>query len=134
MAEVEQADVFVGVAAVADYRPEQIASEKIKKHDDAMQMKLVRNPDIISAVAELEKRPLVVGFAAETENLIGNAEHKLSKKRLDLLFANDAASTFNSDSIAVTAVSKTGNEAIEPGSKSAVARAMLAMIAEQLKA
>ncbi len=134
MAEVEQADVFVGVAAVADYRPEQIASEKIKKHDDAMQMKLVRNPDIISAVAELEKRPLVVGFAAETENLIGNAEHKLSKKRLDLLFANDAASTFNSDSIAVTAVSKTGNEDIEPGSKSAVARAMLAMIAEQLKA
>lgn len=134
MAEVDQADVFVGVAAVADYRPEQIAGEKIKKHDDAMQIKLVRNPDIISAVAELDKRPLVVGFAAETENLIANAENKLSKKRLDLLFANDAASTFNSDSIAVTAVSKSGNEAIEPGSKSAVARAMLAMIAEQLKA
>ncbi|MCI5106036.1 MAG: bifunctional phosphopantothenoylcysteine decarboxylase/phosphopantothenate--cysteine ligase CoaBC [Pseudomonadales bacterium] len=134
MAEVDQADVFVGVAAVADYRPEQIASEKIKKHDDAMQIKLVRNPDIISAVAELDKRPLVVGFAAETENLIANAENKLSKKRLDLLFANDAASTFNSDSIAVTAVSKSGNNAIEPGSKSAVARAMLAMIAEQLKA
>lgn len=129
---VDQADVFIGVAAVADYRPAEVASDKIKKQAGEMQLKLVRNPDIISEVAGLARRLLVVGFAAETENLVTNGEDKLKRKNLDLLFANDAEATFNSDSIAVTAISRQGNKVIKPGSKTAVARQMLAMIAASI--
>ena len=63
----EHADVFVGVAAVADYRPATIAEQKIKKSKDHMSIELVKNPDILTAVAALKDRPFVVGFAAETE-------------------------------------------------------------------
>lgn len=129
---VGSADVFIGVAAVADYRPEQVAPEKIKKHDEVMQLRLVRNPDIIRAVANHTPRPLVVGFAAETENLHKNGEQKLHDKKLDLLFANDATTTFNSDSVAVTAISAQGQVDLQPGSKTAVARKMIELIAETL--
>lgn len=133
MEQVVDADVFIGVAAVADYRPKAIADEKIKKHDDVMQIELVKNPDIISDVANLAQRPLVVGFAAETENVIANGRSKLEKKKLDLLFANHATSTFNSDSIAVTAISQGSEQEFARGSKQAVARDMLLLISDALQ-
>lgn len=129
---IEKADVFIGVAAVADYRPEKVAIAKIKKHEDALDLKLVKNPDIIREVAQLNPRPLVVGFAAETESIVENGEKKLSDKKLDLLFANDATATFNSDSIAVTAISEQGQLALTPGSKTTVARKMVELIANRL--
>lgn len=132
MEQVIDADVFIGVAAVADYRPESIASDKIKKTSETLQLTLVKNPDIIREVAQLEQRPLVVGFAAETENIVANGEQKLAAKNLDLLFANDATATFNSDVIAVTAISAQGNDTIKAGSKTTVARLMLERIAAQL--
>lgn len=133
MEHVSGADVFIGVAAVADYRPESVAGEKIKKTADTLQLTLVKNPDIIREVAQLEQRPLVVGFAAETENIVANGEQKLAAKKLDLLFANDAEATFNSDAIAVTAITAQGSDAIKPGSKNTVARLMLERIAKLLE-
>ena len=97
-----------------------------------MQLKLVKNPDIINAVADLEKRPLVVGFAAETSNIAENGREKLLKKKLDLLFANNAIDSFNSDSISVTAISTDTESELPAGNKHVVARNMLQLIADRL--
>jgi len=133
MKEIVNADIFIGVAAVADYRPAEVSEEKIKKHDAEMHIRLVKNPDIISEVASLEQRPFVIGFAAETENLEANAKEKLRAKNLDMLFANHATSTFNSDNVAATAVTQQGVSEIPEGSKQQVAREMLSMIASAFK-
>ena len=132
LAAIADADVFIGVAAVADYRPQQIANDKIKKDADQIQLTLVKNPDIIREIAKLASRPLVVGFAAETSNIVANGEKKLANKGLDLLFANDASETFNSDTIAVTAISATASVELAPGNKHVVARNMLQLISDQL--
>lgn len=132
MENIASVDVFVGVAAVADYRPEKIAIAKIKKHEDALELRLVKNPDIIREVAQRNPRPFVVGFAAETESIVENGQKKLEDKMLDLLFANEATGTFNSDSIAVTAISASGQVALTPGSKTSLARRMVELIAHQI--
>ncbi len=86
--------IFIGCAAVADYRVEQIAEQKIKKtgDNDEITLKLVKNPDIIATVAHLaQNRPFVVGFAAETQNVADYAKDKLQRKNLDLICANDVS-------------------------------------------
>lgn len=133
MARIADADVFIGVAAVADYRPAHAVIDKIKKRADTMQLELVKNPDIIQEVANLPKRPFVVGFAAETSDIVANGRSKLKQKKLDLLFSNDATATFNSDSIAVTALSADKETELTPGNKHAVARTMLQLIASRLR-
>ncbi len=86
---VPGADGFVGVAAVADYRPEQVADHKIKKSREALELRLVPNVDILAQVANLDQRPaLVMGFAAETRDLEAAARAKLRDKNLDLIAAN----------------------------------------------
>ena len=75
----EPCDIFIGVAAVADYRPQQIASNKIKKTRASMQLELVKNPDILATIAAQQAKPFCVGFAAETENLKRNALAKLTQ-------------------------------------------------------
>lgn len=125
-------DVFIGVAAVADYRPAQIEELKIKKSDEQMQLTLIKNPDIISEVAQLEKKPFVVGFAAETNDIISNGKDKLKSKGLDMLFANNATETFNSDSIAVTALTEASETELKEGNKNVVARNILQLIATAL--
>ena len=132
LAQIEAADVFIGVAAVADYRPKISALEKIKKSTEEIQLTLVKNPDIIREVARLNPRPVVVGFAAETNDILENARQKLQKKNLDLLFANNATETFNSESISVTAISPTGEMEIPTANKNVVARRILQLIAETL--
>ncbi|MDP1932609.1 MAG: bifunctional phosphopantothenoylcysteine decarboxylase/phosphopantothenate--cysteine ligase CoaBC [Gammaproteobacteria bacterium] len=131
---VRDCDIFVGVAAVADYRLEQVATQKIKKSADSLVLNLVRNPDIISTIAALEKRPFTVGFAAETDNMEDFGVEKLQRKKLDLLFANDAGATLGSDSIAAIALWPTGRAELGPASKRAVAVQMLAIIKERLDA
>jgi len=135
--QLAEVDVFIGVAAVADYRPEKFEVEKIKKSDaanasDLMQLSLVRTPDIIGQVASLNPRPYVVGFAAETNNIKENGRSKLEKKNLDLLFANNATETFNSDNIAVTAISAQTEIEWAAANKNVVARKMLALIRKEL--
>lgn len=88
MREITTCDVFIAAAAVADYRPKNISARKIKKHAAAISLELQRNPDILVEVANLTNRPFVVGFAAETENLVENAESKLKSKNLDMIIAN----------------------------------------------
>lgn len=133
MENIDSADVFIGVAAVADYRAADIAPEKIKKNESEMHLTLVKNPDIISEVAALPNRPLVVGFAAETENIVAHGKDKLTRKNLDLLFANHATKTFGSDSVAVTAISADSSEELPEARKEVVARNMLLRISELLK-
>ncbi len=132
MDQIADADAFIGVAAVADYRPAGIARGKIKKDDASMTIELLRNPDIISEVAGLAERPLVVGFAAETGDVAANGREKRKRKNLDLLFANHATETFNSDEVAATAISADGEIEIPRARKEAVARKMLELIATRL--
>lgn len=111
---VKSADIFIGCAAVADFRAETISPVKIKKSDDAdtLTIKLVKNPDIVATVGKLESnRPFTVGFAAETNNLHDFARAKLQKKHLDLIVLNDVSNKeigFNSDENEVTVFDKDG--------------------------
>lgn len=105
-------DIFIASAAVADYRPEMIAPQKLKKDptsSDGLFLQLVRNPDILATIASRPDRPFSVGFAAETENLLEYASRKLQAKNLDLIVANDVANPtigFNSDDNAITVIDR----------------------------
>lgn len=125
---VTQCDIFVGVAAVADYRPASFAEQKIKKSADTIELVLIKNSDIISTMANHDNRPFTVGFAAETEAIEDFGLDKLKRKNLDLLFANDARATFGSDSIEATALWADGSLTLGPANKRMVARQMLELI------
>ncbi|ARN74172.1 bifunctional phosphopantothenoylcysteine decarboxylase/phosphopantothenate--cysteine ligase CoaBC [Oceanicoccus sagamiensis] len=129
-------DMFIGAAAVADYRPAQIVEQKIKKSADSMSIELVRNPDIIAAVASHPQRPFTIGFAAETQDVISYAKGKLAKKKLDLIIANDVSDSeigFNSDNNAVTVIWNGGEKAMALASKQQLSRCLLSEIAEKYK-
>jgi phosphopantothenoylcysteine decarboxylase/phosphopantothenate--cysteine ligase len=128
----EPGEIFIAVAAVADYRPAQVAASKIKKQADTLTLELVRNPDILATVAQLKPKPFCVGFAAETDNLADYARSKLRDKQLDMIFANDATTTFGADEASVTAYwEKAGHikEAqFERAGKMLIAREILTLI------
>jgi phosphopantothenoylcysteine decarboxylase/phosphopantothenate--cysteine ligase len=131
--EAQPCDVFVGVAAVADYRAAAPATQKIKKEADELTLPLVRNPDILAAMSARQPRPFCAGFAAETENLAANAQGKLAAKKLDLIFANDASTTFGQDEATVTAYWSGGEQLFPRGSKEQLARQMIALIAARMQ-
>ncbi|MEW6989738.1 bifunctional phosphopantothenoylcysteine decarboxylase/phosphopantothenate--cysteine ligase CoaBC [Colwelliaceae bacterium 6441] len=131
------ANVFVACAAVADYRVEDIADQKIKKTDDnhKMQINLVKNPDIVADVAGLKDKPFTVGFAAETQDVEQYALAKLTRKNLDLIAANNVAISgqgFNSDKNALTVFTANAKHEIPLENKSGVAMQLVSIIAEQL--
>jgi phosphopantothenoylcysteine decarboxylase/phosphopantothenate--cysteine ligase len=130
------ADIFIGAAAVADYRPVMVSDQKIKKgEEEVMEILLTKNPDIIATVATLEPRPFMVGFAAETQNVIAYARSKLERKGLDLVIANDVSQSdigFNSDHNEVVVVGAGGEIAMPRASKAALAENLIALIAEQI--
>jgi phosphopantothenoylcysteine decarboxylase / phosphopantothenate---cysteine ligase len=98
-------DIFIATAAVADYRAEQIAEQKIKKQGDSLTLNLVKNPDIVAKIAKNDKRPFMVGFAAETERMEEYARGKLETKQLDMIACNDVSRNdigFASDENAMT--------------------------------
>jgi phosphopantothenoylcysteine decarboxylase/phosphopantothenate--cysteine ligase len=109
------ASVFIGAAAIADYRPVQRAEQKIKKSNDSITLTLERTPDVLSQVAASRTNGmLVIGFAAETENVLDNAREKLRAKKLDAIVANDVTrqdSGFDSSTNAITII--TGNKTVE---------------------
>lgn len=86
--EINDCDIFIGAAAVSDYRPIVSHTQKIKKDQSRISLELERNPDILALVSTLTSRPFIVGFAAETENLVENARKKLKSKNLDMIVAN----------------------------------------------
>ncbi|MCB1874511.1 MAG: bifunctional phosphopantothenoylcysteine decarboxylase/phosphopantothenate--cysteine ligase CoaBC [Chromatiales bacterium] len=88
MKQVDQADIFIAVAAVADYRIAAPATNKIKKNQASLSLEMVRNPDILAEVSAMDRRPFCVGFAAETEDVEAYAKDKLKRKNLDLIAAN----------------------------------------------
>jgi phosphopantothenoylcysteine decarboxylase/phosphopantothenate--cysteine ligase len=133
MDNISGTNVFIGVAAVADYRPKQLAHEKIKKDDEGLTLSLIKSPDIISEVAKLSKGPFTVGFAAETNSIIENGKQKLLSKKLDLLFANNATESFNSDSISLTAITSENEFEIATANKNVVAQEILKLISERIK-
>lgn len=107
---LKYADIFIGAAAVSDYRPVTISKNKIKKKDigsDILTLKLIKNPDIIKYVSEHKEKKVVVGFALETKNLISYAKTKLKEKNLDMIVANPA-STISSKNSAPTLIFKNG--------------------------
>jgi phosphopantothenoylcysteine decarboxylase / phosphopantothenate---cysteine ligase len=116
----ETCDIFIAVAAVADYRPQQIASNKIKKTRESIQLELVENPDILATIAAQKPKPFCVGFAAETENLKRNALAKLTNKNIDLVIANHATNTFNNDEASVNAYWHKGEKVLTPDGKKKV--------------
>lgn len=135
MAQVEDHDIFIGVAAVADYRPDATRDQKIKKTEgnNALHLDLVENPDIIAAVAARPRTPIVVGFAAETESPVAHARDKLARKGLDLIIVNDVSDTtigFDSDDNEVTLVGREGEETVPRADKSTVSRIIIDRIAD----
>lgn len=123
----ENADCVIMAAAVADYRIKEIASQKIKKTcDDEISLTLVKNPDILKEISSHKTRQIVVGFCAESENLIENAKEKIEKKGCDYLIANDISRKdigFSSDYNEVTILDKNGNmKKLERADKMTIAR------------
>ncbi len=104
-------DMIIKAAAVSDYRPEKTSAQKIKKSDDAFSIKLTKNPDILSELGKLKAKAgfILIGFAAETENIVNNAQDKLLKKNLDLIVVNDVTakdSGFDTDTNQVAIISR----------------------------
>lgn len=131
------ADVFIASAAVADYRLAHVAKQKIKKSGETLTLELVRNPDIVQTVANLSTaRPFVVGFAAETNDMLAYASDKLQRKKLDMIIANNVAEQgigFNSDDNAVTVINQQGIlDEITRCSKVALAQRLMLLIAQQI--
>jgi phosphopantothenoylcysteine decarboxylase/phosphopantothenate--cysteine ligase len=130
-------DIFISAAAVADYRVQNIAAQKIKKNSDALTLALTRNPDILSEAAISGKFSFVVGFAAETENLASNAKEKLQRKQLDMIIANDVSQSdrgFDVDTNQVSVIWSSGQMEIPLMPKSALARKLIEIIAERYHA
>lgn len=120
--------IFIGCAAVADYRIAEVATQKIKKSGDEISLKLIKNPDIIADVGHLtENRPFTVGFAAETENLAQYAKDKLQRKNLDLICANDVSDgqVFNAEQNALHLFWRNGDKRLPLSDKLELAQALV---------
>lgn len=137
MHHIKGADVYIGTAAVSDYSPAHINESKIKKDGSnaAMVLELKENQDILKSVSELEERPYVVGFAAETDNLIENAEKKLNNKNLDLIVANDVSDKeigFDSDENEVTLITHEEKQLIQKQNKRKISKNIIEFISGRI--
>lgn len=122
-------DIIIMTAAVADYRPKDVSSQKIKKVEGDLALELTRNPDILYEVGKVKDKQVLIGFAAETEKVLEHAEAKLRKKNLDMIVANDVTvkgAGFGSDTNVVTFITADGEQtAYEQMGKADVAKAIL---------
>lgn len=129
MEDASRQHIFIGTAAVADYRAADVSAEKIKKQGDEITIRMIKNPDIVAGVAAMpESRPYVVGFAAETQNVEEYAQQKRVRKNLDLICANDvskAGQGFNSDSNALHLYWQEGDKALPLTDKSLLGHQLL---------
>ncbi len=130
---VGEADIFIGVAAVSDYRSENIEAEKIKKSGDGLSLDLVQSRDILASVAALEERPFTVGFAAETEKLREHALAKMKRKRLDMIVANLVGrdKAFQSDRNAVEVFWPGDMQSLPEADKRSLARGIVELIVQR---
>lgn len=132
-----KSDIFIGCAAVADYRAATIAEQKVKKSTDEITLTLIKNPDIIADVAALtQSRPYTVGFAAETQQVADYAKGKLRNKKLDMICANDVSKAnqgFNSDFNALTLYTCDNSTTLPHSSKSELALTVMQSIANAIE-
>jgi phosphopantothenoylcysteine decarboxylase/phosphopantothenate--cysteine ligase len=135
MSHVDSCDIFLGVAAVADYYCTTMSSQKIAKTADTLTLTFARNPDILGAVAALKKRPYTIGFAAETENLVTHAEAKLRNKKLDMIIANEVGEKtgFDQDDNAVVVITHNQKKEFAMMPKQKLARELIALISKEVK-
>ena len=134
--EFKNANYIIMAAAVADYRVKNYSEQKMKKtSDDTLSLELVKNPDILKGLCEKKTSQIVVGFCAESENLLQNAKEKIQKKGCDFLVANDISRCdigFSSDDNEVTIFEKSGElKKIEKSSKKIIARKILEHIIQE---
>jgi phosphopantothenoylcysteine decarboxylase/phosphopantothenate--cysteine ligase len=134
--EVEGTDIFISTAAVADYRPARPAEQKIKKTSDTLDLCMERTSDVLATVAARADRPFVVGFAAETESVEQNARLKLLKKNLDMIAANEVGhdKAFDCEDNQLIVLWRSGRHELGKASKLALARELVALIAESFAA
>ncbi|AXU96978.1 MAG TPA: bifunctional phosphopantothenoylcysteine decarboxylase/phosphopantothenate--cysteine ligase CoaBC [Erwinia persicina] len=129
MAQARNQHIFIGCAAVADYRAAAVAEEKIKKQGDEITLRMIKNPDIVAGVAAMQQgRPYVVGFAAETQNVEEYAQEKRTRKNLDVICANDVSKTgqgFNSDTNALHLFWQKGDKVLPLCDKSLLGQQLL---------
>jgi phosphopantothenoylcysteine decarboxylase/phosphopantothenate--cysteine ligase len=135
--EIAGADIFIGCAAVSDYRPRAAAGQKIKRSAEELELKLVRSPDTLASVAALPRAPFTVGFAAETSDVAAHARDKLERKGIDMIAANRVGKDcgFDRETNALTVYWPGGGEqALGEGSKPLLARRLIDLIAERYRA
>ena len=137
MSDFSKMDVIIMSAAVADYKPIEIADQKIKKKSDELSINLVPTQDILKQMGVMKKgNQFLVGFALETENEVANANDKLSRKNLDLIVLNslnDIGAGFNSDTNKITIINKAGQQqSFEMKSKNEVAKDLVNVIVESI--
>jgi len=133
VANIEDMNIVVAVAAVADYRSAQVSDQKLKKKNNTLLLTLEKTPDILAEITSLPHPPFTVGFAAETEQLKKNAMKKLSEKRLDMIAANQVGGNlgFDSDENALSVFWPGGNIDLEQAPKEKLARQLISIIAER---
>ena len=137
MSEAADADIYVGAAAIADYRPIAVAGDKIKKSAAPLQLTLERTPDILAALGSRPRRPFLVGFAAETRDVEAYARDKLARKRLDLIAANEVGEGKRfetADNALVVLAADGGRTPLERADKRVLARQLVDLIATALPA
>lgn len=134
MQQAGSADIFISTAAVADYRPVNVADQKIKKSEDTITLELQRNPDILAAIAALKNGPFTVGFAAETENLEEHARGKLERKSLDMIAANLVGEgvAFESDGNALLVLTADDKQQLATASKIFLGRQLIELVAKKI--
>ncbi len=132
--QVGDTDIFIAAAAVADFQPVSVAKQKIKKQGGSVNLELEPAPDIIKSVADMAKRPFVVGFAAETNDVEDNARIKLKRKKLDMIAANQVGDgmAFDCEDNALTVIWPGGKMEVARGPKIDVARELIALIAKRM--
>ena len=126
-------DLFISCAAVADYRPSKVSINKIKKTSNIKSIQLTENKDILASVCKLKDKPICIGFAAETENLIANAKQKLKNKKCDAIILNDISNSeigLKSDENEVHFISEKNSEKIDKNSKQIIAEIIINKIAK----
>ena len=137
--EAGDCDLFIAVAAVADYRPRTAAETKIKKAGDGagLVLELVENPDIVASIGALPRRPFIVGFAAETDNVLANARSKRARKGMDFIVLNDVADQsigFSSDDNAVTLIGEHEELMLAKAPKAEISRRIITTVAQRMGA
>ena len=134
MANIHDQDLFISCAAVADYRPTKVNPNKIKKDSNKQTIELVANKDILSDVCQLKDKPICIGFAAETENYINNANQKLKNKQCDAIILNDVSNRaigLKSDDNEVYFITRDGSDKINKNSKQIVAEKIIKKITQE---